>query len=112
MQQERHLSSTIFRSWSYCTNIAKLDIRIFEIKCYSHDLIGQFVSFMVCSKRSQEYRILTVLLTFPVLICHFAQQIFLRMISSKKRELCTPACGQCSGMSCENSEHPDIEDCP
>ena len=57
MQQERRLSSrsNIFTSWSYCTNVAKLDMRIFEIKCYFRNLIGQFISFMVCSRNRQDY---------------------------------------------------------
>ena len=48
MQQERPLSSNIFTSWSYRTNVANFDMRIFEIKCYFRNLIGQFISFMVC----------------------------------------------------------------
>ena len=50
-------SSIIFTSWSYCTNVSNLDIKIFEIKCYFRNLIGQFISVMVCSRRRQDYRI-------------------------------------------------------
>ena len=52
------LNSDIFTSWSYCTNVANLSIRIFEIKCYFRNLIGKFISFMVCSRRRQDYRII------------------------------------------------------
>ena len=47
----------LFTSWFYCTNVANLHIRIFEIKCYFHNLIVQLISFMVCSWRRQDYRI-------------------------------------------------------
>ena len=57
MQQKRRLSSNIFTSWYYCTNVANLDMRTFEIKCYFRNLIGQFISFMVCSRRRQDHRI-------------------------------------------------------
>ena len=63
MQQERCLSSNIFTSWPYCTNVANLDMRIFEIKCYFRDLIGQFISFMVGSRRRQHYRIVHMIST-------------------------------------------------
>ena len=40
-----------------CTNVANLNIRICEIKCYFRNLIGHLIGFMVCSRKRQDNRI-------------------------------------------------------
>ena len=50
-----HISAVlVVLLYKCCKN---LDTRILEIKCYFSNLIGQFISFMVCSRRREDYRI-------------------------------------------------------